>query len=264
MAARGETCSDLNPPLDVVPSEMISSCLFSSEICCAAKVRIEDCKSGVLEAKDGNDCHGNVTEFFTGCCESCKIGMVIGASENECDLQVSQFGVPFDDAYTYCCSEAKLEGVFYMPEGDRKLNTFISKIVNLLCNLIYITDNICGKFDRLCSQICVNTDDSYVCKCESGFRLLDDKITCELIESTTETQDNEVFGNHTEYGHLSKQASHYIIPFPILPPNEPMKIILYLPLPFPFVRVETVKRDTNDCLARISVRTLTSVKMGML
>lgn len=124
LAERGETCSDLNPPLDVVPTEMISSCLFSSEICCSAKVRIEDCKTGVLEAKNGNDCHGNVTDFFTSCCESCKIGMVIGASENDCDLQVSQFGTPFDDAYTFCCRDAKAEGAFYMPEGDRKLNNF--------------------------------------------------------------------------------------------------------------------------------------------
>lgn len=50
--------------------------------------------------------------------------MVIGASENDCDLQVSLFGTPFDDAYTFCCRDAKAEGAFYMPEGDRKLNNF--------------------------------------------------------------------------------------------------------------------------------------------
>lgn len=129
LAERGETCSDLNPPVDVVPPEMMSSCLFSSEICCAAKVRIEDCKSGVIAAKDGSDCHGNVTDFYTSCCESCKIGMVIGASENTCEPQVFQFGTPFDDAYTFCCRDAKIEGVFYMPEGDRKMNKFNSRIL---------------------------------------------------------------------------------------------------------------------------------------
>lgn len=46
----------------------------------------------------------------------------------------------------------------------------------LLC--IYFPGNLCDRFDDLCSQICENTDKSYVCKCRDGFELLEDNITC--------------------------------------------------------------------------------------
>lgn len=59
------------------------------------------------------------------------------------------------------------------------------------------SEDICSKFDRLCSQVCENTDDSYVCKCHPGFQLLEDKITCVAIKNSTES--NEVLPNATEY-----------------------------------------------------------------
>lgn len=77
LALKGDACANIKPPLDIVPEDLISSCFFSSEICCASKVRIEQCKHGVLAAKDGLDCHENGTDYFTGCCESCKIGLVV-------------------------------------------------------------------------------------------------------------------------------------------------------------------------------------------
>lgn len=59
-----------------------------------------------------------------------------------------------------------------MPEG------FIFCLaVSALCHSICAVD-FCKRFDRLCSQKCVNTDDSYVCQCEPGYRLLEDRITC--------------------------------------------------------------------------------------
>lgn len=102
-----------------MPSEFISSCFFSSEICCSAKVRIEQCKSGVIAAKDGLDCHENATEFYTSCCESCKIGLVIGSSSTECSLEPFVFGTPFDDSYTYCCQEMKTTELFVLADDSR-------------------------------------------------------------------------------------------------------------------------------------------------
>lgn len=84
LALKGDACENIKPPLDIVPEDLISSCFFSSEICCASKVRIEQCKHGVLAAKDGLDCHENGTDYYTGCCESCKIGLVIGDRGGDC------------------------------------------------------------------------------------------------------------------------------------------------------------------------------------
>lgn len=52
--------------------------------------------------------------------------------------------------------------------------------------------DLCSKTLGLCEQICEDTGDSQVqCKCESGYRLKDDKRSCEKLsdesdESTTD------------------------------------------------------------------------------
>lgn len=66
--------------------------------------------------------------------------------------------------------------------------------------LIYFFQDICTKFENLCSQICEPTDDSYVCKCRHGFKLDEDRKTCKEDdddESSTE-KSNEVPINATE------------------------------------------------------------------
>lgn len=127
LAENGEQCSNLKAPLESVPPEFISSCFFSSEICCSSKVRIEQCKAGVLAAKEGADCHQNTTEFYTSCCEACKIGLVVGASDGVCSLDPFTYGTPFDDSYNYCCTEQKTVGVFYLNEGEESKSGLGSK-----------------------------------------------------------------------------------------------------------------------------------------
>lgn len=101
-------CKGFNPPN--VTAELISSCIYSAEICCQSKVRLEKCKGGVLAAKDGLDCHkaNNETgnDFYKNCCESCKIGLVFGTMSKNCTL-THQYTSPFDDALVYCCNEIK-------------------------------------------------------------------------------------------------------------------------------------------------------------
>lgn len=71
-----------------------------------------------MAGKDGQDCHQNGTEFYTSCCEACKIGLVAGASDEDCSLEPFAYGPPFDDSYKYCCLEQKTDGAFYLNEGD--------------------------------------------------------------------------------------------------------------------------------------------------
>lgn len=73
---------------------------------------------------------------------------------------------------------------------------FEKRSPNNSLNISPFPEDLCNSFDRLCSQICENTDDSYVCKCNPGFELLEDRITC--IPTTNVLANNEVYTNSTE------------------------------------------------------------------
>lgn len=106
--------------LPAVRAELMSSCFFSSEICCSSKLRIEQCKLGVQSAKDGRDCHGSGnqtgTEFFKNCCEACKVGMELGTMQEECSVVL--YGKPFDDSFNYCCNEMKTTDAFVLTDDE--------------------------------------------------------------------------------------------------------------------------------------------------
>lgn len=107
-ASEEENCRNFKPP--AVKPEMISACLYSSEICCATRLRINRCKAGVLSAKDGLDCHSPTnetgSEFYKNCCEACKVGLILGAMQESCTMEL-QYGSPFDDSFNFCCNEMK-------------------------------------------------------------------------------------------------------------------------------------------------------------
>lgn len=64
----------------------------------------------------------------------------------------------------------------------------------------YFAKDICTKFENLCTQICEPTDDSYVCKCNDGFKLAVDRKTCVKEDEDASTdKSNEVPVNATEY-----------------------------------------------------------------
>lgn len=126
-----ENCLSFKPP--TVRPELISACFFSTEICCTSKLRVEQCKIGVLAAKDGKDCHtpNNRTgsDFYKNCCESCKIGLVLGAIQEECSLKLS-YGSPFDESYNYCCNEMKTGDAFVLSDNDSWLfNSFTFNLI---------------------------------------------------------------------------------------------------------------------------------------
>lgn len=117
-ADKEASCKGFKPP--VVDSELIGACIFSSEICCTSKLRIEQCKLGVQAAQGGADCHVSDnrtgTEFYKNCCEACKVGLVLGAMQEECSMRI--YGVPFDDSYNFCCNEMKSQDTFTLGEDE--------------------------------------------------------------------------------------------------------------------------------------------------
>lgn len=123
-------------------------------------MRFSQCKLGEAAAKNGDSCTKSVgdfkTESYTDCCEACKIGMTIGPTSDKCQLDF-KFGLPWDESLEFCCSEVKDEETYVITEGQ----------------------NLCTAFTlKLCEHICVNTDDSYYCKCNPGYILQNDQITC--------------------------------------------------------------------------------------
>lgn len=75
--------------------------------------------------------------------------------------------------------------------------------LNLLSKILHLLD-ICTKFENLCSQICEPTEDSYLCKCETGYKLANDKKTCIKDDEDSSTdKSNEVPINSTEYDEIN-------------------------------------------------------------
>lgn len=183
LAEKGGQCAEFKPSSNV-SAELLSSCFFSSDICCSAKLRIEQCKLGVLAGKEGLDCYGNPSAFYASCCESCKIGLVIGATHEDCVLNTIEYGAPFDESYMFCCQEMKMS-VIQTEEENGGLPKYSLCIYTLFFVCFYFDKgDACSSIDPPCSQICENKFDSYVCKCEAGFRLLGDKRTCVADDST--------------------------------------------------------------------------------
>ncbi|XP_055536321.1 fibrillin-1 isoform X1 [Wyeomyia smithii] len=167
-------CSSFNKSLELVPKELRGLCLSTIEICCSKQHKIYQCTAGQIAARQGLSCslkgdHSG-SEFYTDCCEACKIGLVVGSSASKCSVDPFAFGSPWDEVYDGCCKDIKQgEDSFILNEEDE--------------------NNLCGRFDNLCSQICENTEaGSYMCKCHQGYTLLDDRKTCVQITSEDENE----------------------------------------------------------------------------
>jgi hypothetical protein len=61
------------------------------------------------------------------------------------------------------------------------------------------TEDLCNRFERLCDQICENTDESYLCRCNDGYQLLEDKRTCVRIANRqVDVEENEIPTNDSD------------------------------------------------------------------
>lgn len=71
---------------------------------------------------------------------------------------------------------------------------------SLKCLLIvFIAVDLCSKTVGLCEQICEDTGDSQVqCKCETGYRLKDDKRSCEKLSNESDDKSTDPSANGTE------------------------------------------------------------------
>ncbi|XP_035788018.1 fibulin-1-like isoform X3 [Anopheles albimanus] len=108
-------CSSYNNSLELVPAGLHGLCLSTIEICCSKQHKIYQCTAGQIAAKQGLSCslkgdHSG-SEFYTDCCEACKIGLVVGSSGNKCSVEPFAFGSPWDEIYDGCCNDIKSEDI---------------------------------------------------------------------------------------------------------------------------------------------------------
>jgi fibulin 1/2 len=171
-------CSTFNGSLELVPVELHGLCLSAVEICCSKQHKIYQCSAGQYAARQGLSCalqeRSSGSEFFTDCCEACKIGLVVGISFNKCSMEPFAFGTPWDEVYESCCMEIKRADSFIIPKEER---------------------DYCSQYKE-CSQLCDNLEDTFVCKCYDGYTLLEDSKTCVRMD---DEDDNFILGNATEY-----------------------------------------------------------------
>ncbi|XP_035894268.1 fibulin-1 isoform X2 [Anopheles stephensi] len=166
--SQSRTCSSYNESLELVPAGLHGLCLSTIEICCSKQHKIYQCKAGHIAARQGRSCSPkgdqSGSEFYTDCCEACKIGLVVGSSANKCSVEPFAFGSPWDEIYDDCCENEIRKKV-----GHDELG-------------------LCEQFPSVCSQVCENLEDgAYVCKCHPGFELMDDSKTCAPVSD----EDNE-------------------------------------------------------------------------
>ncbi|XP_055626577.1 fibrillin-1 isoform X4 [Toxorhynchites rutilus septentrionalis] len=142
-------CSSFNKSLELVPGELRGLCLSTIEICCSKQHKIYQCTAGQIAARQGLSCslkgdHSG-SEFYTDCCEACKIGLVVGSSSSKCSVEPFAFGSPWDEVYDGCCKDIKQgDDTFILNEEDENINECDDEAV---CDEGFQCVNIKGSFD---------------------------------------------------------------------------------------------------------------------
>ena len=57
--------------------------------------------------------------------------------------------------------------------------------------LIFLDINECIANTNNCSQVCVNNDGGFTCSCKEGYRLANDRISCEGTLATERERERE-------------------------------------------------------------------------
>ncbi|XP_037942356.1 fibrillin-1-like [Teleopsis dalmanni] len=184
-------------------------CISTYGLCCAMEIDKQLCEAGRLAALTGSRCNnGFNTTNYVHCCRACQVGLAVKASEKNCNNTLFSY---FNDieSYRICCnnnqnnessiSESKIVEYTDHTDDVEMKDNIKSDVEPLDSNknnkkddgIIVLEDDdddICGKVKNLCAQICVNTREAYQCKCNPGYILDSNNVTCSL---------NKTFVNET-------------------------------------------------------------------
>ncbi|XP_055857924.1 fibrillin-1 [Episyrphus balteatus] len=180
-------CNDQDYEVTTIPPLWRGLCLSALGLCCSREEEHLHCIAGREAANMGSKCDGDGkynTAAYTSCCKSCQIGLAVSAGGNNCSDTITDFFAK-DESYTICCNHARSVAVAEIEAEADEEGTLV------LAN----DEDICEKFGvgKLCEQICENTKSSYVCKCNKGYQLNENRVTCSKIPTVDEydTDDDD-------------------------------------------------------------------------
>ncbi|XP_012155021.2 fibulin-2 isoform X1 [Ceratitis capitata] len=217
-AANQNNCDKNDYEVYEIPPLWLGLCHSTYSVCCSQKLEEQYCVAGRLAALRGSRCDEqyNITEYGD-CCRACQVGLAVKASSNDCDNTLFTY---FNKIETYhiCCDGNRTNYDYasaiiiddkdseYMEEEKQvkteasHLNGAVEKIdkrKELIGNssdgtivLREDDDDICGKVKNLCAHICENTKEAYRCKCNPGYKLEENNVTCSRVINDANGKNN--------------------------------------------------------------------------
>ncbi|XP_050026342.1 uncharacterized protein [Dermacentor andersoni] len=195
-------------PLPQLPATQ--SCRIAQEICCRSALRQSLCDAGKAAARGGRPCHDEQSECvgdtYRDCCDGCRLGLAAVKEGAPCRPQTFSLGLPWDDAFYQCCSgrddlpddtsSTGRDNDVSAGPGDRGNYVPTCPSGHELHNdgrsCVPVTTNNGGAHEQPCDrnnpckQICHVVNTLPVCKCNEGFRLEDDLVSCTDIDECSD------------------------------------------------------------------------------
>lgn len=226
-AANQNNCQHYDYEVSAIPPLWRGLCHSTYGVCCSRKLEEQYCYAGRLAALQGTRCDDQYnTTAYADCCRACQVGLAVKASSNDCNNALFSYFAKIE-SYHICCDGSKTNynypgaiivddnnGDYVSKEVNDKLGTKASSYLhesdekadaNVEDELIANTndgtivlpeddDDICGKVKNLCAHICENTKEAYRCKCNAGYKLDDNNVTCSPVSNGTDKiHEDEVF-----------------------------------------------------------------------
>ncbi|XP_028681155.1 fibulin-2 isoform X1 [Erpetoichthys calabaricus] len=217
-AAAGGQCDNMQ-----MPDKNSSVCRIAQKQCCMGYIKENNCLAGVTAAREGEECDVDESDIcgadiYKECCTCCSLGLKLRTEGLGCESH-SFLGYPCNHMILACC-EGEEGHIQSSLNQISKLET--TSLPERVSDVQYAKEAFsagdeeeqevddqdeCQLHERLCSQVCINTPQSYQCSCFPGYTLQPDHYTC--------TKDYEDLNNKVD-----------IMPLPSLSPTETAELDL--------------------------------------
>ncbi|XP_055383943.1 fibulin-1 [Condylostylus longicornis] len=219
---RAQDCQNTDNVMNNIPPVWRGLCLSTFSMCCSKEFQNQQCLDGRYAAKNGGNCDVvnklDITTSYTNCCKACQIGLAVAAGDYNCTS--SRFAYfQKEESFLICCNEMTNENLQKQQQQQQQHHQHQQQQqnqhqINHQHNIngdsidnddgtfvLSESEDICTKFNKqLCSHICENTKESYVCKCHKGYKLDNNRVTCSKINDDDNDDDN-IDNNHNRNNH---------------------------------------------------------------
>uniref|UniRef100_A0A8C4TJE3 Fibulin 2 n=1 Tax=Erpetoichthys calabaricus TaxID=27687 RepID=A0A8C4TJE3_ERPCA len=191
-AAAGGQCDNMQ-----MPDKNSSVCRIAQKQCCMGYIKENNCLAGVTAAREGEECDVDESDIcgadiYKECCTCCSLGLKLRTEGLGCESH-SFLGYPCNHMILACC-EGEEGHIQSSLNQISKLET--TSLPERVSDVQYAKEAFsagdeeeqevddqdeCQLHERLCSQVCINTPQSYQCSCFPGYTLQPDHYTCTKV-----------------------------------------------------------------------------------